>query len=264
MKKSLFVFGLAAIVAMMASCSGSGKETKTITPTFTEFSSGEIAKYVEVVDQPAELTFMGDKGIYLKVTLRLVQDGIKGVDARDINFENFIGCADIDLLNEEEGTMSTTVSMKSDDELKFKKFLTGNMGDTAVFVFERSAYTQEYFKETMKFRPAATADITVEAGDNTSVSDSDSSDAAVSSDSGSEDWDALLDSYEEYVDSYVSLLQKASAGDMSAMTESASFLQKSQELTKKLSSATSGMSLSQVKRYNQINQKMLQAAQNMH
>ena len=90
------------------------------------------------------------------------------------------------------------------------------------------------------------------------------SDAAVSSDSGSEDWDALLDSYEEYVDSYVSMLQKASAGDMSAMTESASFLQKSQELTKKLSSATSGMSVSQVNRYNQINQKMLQAAQNMH
>ncbi|OUO98120.1 DUF6591 domain-containing protein [Barnesiella sp. An22] len=263
MKKTLFVFGLAAIVAMMASCSGSGKETKTITPTFTEFSSGEIAKYVEVVDQPAELTFMDDKGIYLKVTLRLVQDGIKGVDARDINFENFIGCADIDLLNEEEGNMST-VSMKSEDELKFKKFLTGNVGDTAVFVFERPGYSQEYFKETIKFMPAATADITVEAGDNTSVSDSDSSDTAVSSDSGSEDWDSLLDSYEEYVDMYISLLKKASAGDLSAVSEYTSYMSKAQEVSQKMADATSKLSPAQLSRFNKINQKMLQAAQNMN
>lgn len=82
--------------------------------------------------------------------------------------------------------------------------------------------------------------------------------------SDGEDWDALLNSYEEYVNSYVSMLQKASAGDMSALTESASFLQKAQELTQKLSSATSGMSSAQLSRFNEINQKMLQAAQNMN
>lgn len=79
-----------------------------------------------------------------------------------------------------------------------------------------------------------------------------------------EDWDAALDSYEEYVDSYILLLKKANAGDVSALSEYPSLLQKAQEMGEKVSSVSNDLSASQLSRYNRINQKMLDAAQEMN
>lgn len=79
-----------------------------------------------------------------------------------------------------------------------------------------------------------------------------------------EDWDAVLDSYEDYVDSYISMLEKAQAGDMDALSEYPTFLQKAQELGQKMSVASSELSASQLNRYNRINQKMINAAQGMN
>lgn len=82
--------------------------------------------------------------------------------------------------------------------------------------------------------------------------------------SDGEDWDSLLDSYEEYVDMYISLLKKASAGDLSAVSEYTSYMSKAQEVSQKMADATSKLSPAQLSRFNKINQKMLQAAQNMN
>mgnify|MGYP000662458091 FL=1 len=82
--------------------------------------------------------------------------------------------------------------------------------------------------------------------------------------SDGEDWDSLLDSYEEYVDMYVSLLKKASSGDLSAVSEYTSYMSKAQEVSQKMADATSKLSPAQLSRFNKINQKMLQAAQNMN
>ena len=82
--------------------------------------------------------------------------------------------------------------------------------------------------------------------------------------SDGEDWDSLLDSYEEYVDMYVSLLKKASSGDLSAVSEYTSYMSKAQEVSQKMANATSKLSPAQLSRFNEINQKMLQAAQNMN
>lgn len=257
---------------MMASCSESGEEPKNITPTTTEFSAGEVAKYVEVVDQPAELTYTEKEYhqyLRLKVTLKLIQDGIKDVDARDIHFQSsFLGGVYINLVDE-SGSRIDALSMRSEDDLKFKKFLTGNMGDTAVFVFEvnygNDELAKERFKNAVQFTPDETPTSIVLGGEsNATVSDSDSSDAAVSSDSDGEDWDSLLDSYEEYVDSYISLLKKASDGDLNAMSEYADHLNKAQEFSKKLTDSTDEMTVSQVNRFNKITQKMLQAVQEMN
>lgn len=92
--------------------------------------------------------------------------------------------------------------------------------------------------------------------------ESDDSSAEESGDK--EDWDAVLDSYEEYVDSYISLLKKANAGDLDALSEYPSLLQNAKEMGEKLSTASSDLSASQISRYNRINQKMLNAAQEMN
>lgn len=272
MKKTLFVFGLAAIVAMMASCSGS--DGSKIKPTDTKFLSGTVSKCLVVADKPAELSIVEDedstKSIYLKVTLQMVRSGLKNVDPNDIDFEDVYNGAEINLVDK-NGNELFDLEVRDEDELKLKNLLTGDEGSTADIIFECSyneAKKAKVFEKVTQFTPYEAANIVIENEDGEYIewdgSSDFSSDAAVSSDSGSEDWDALLNSYEEYVNSYVSMLQKASAGDMSALTESASFLQKAQELTQKLSSATSGMSSAQLSRFNEINQKMLQAAKNMN
>lgn len=86
-------------------------------------------------------------------------------------------------------------------------------------------------------------------------------DDELSSSSGSEDWDALLDSYEEYVNKYVSVMKKASKGDLSAMSEYPALMEKAQEFSDKMKNAQGSMSTSQWARYNKITMKMLEAAE---
>ena len=93
--------------------------------------------------------------------------------------------------------------------------------------------------------------------------DDSDSDTETSSSSGSEDWDALLDSYEKYVDKYISYVKKAAKGDMTALAEYPSLMEKAQEFSEKLQNAQGDMSASQWTRYNKISMKMMKAAQEM-
>ena len=83
------------------------------------------------------------------------------------------------------------------------------------------------------------------------------------SSSDSIDWDALLQSYEEYVDEYISFVKKAANGDMDALTEYPALMEKAQEFSVKMQNAQNDMSTSQWTRYNKITTKMLKAAQEM-
>jgi len=98
--------------------------------------------------------------------------------------------------------------------------------------------------------------------DNDSDNDSDYDDEISSA--SSEDWDELLESYEEYVDKYISYVKKASNGDMDALSEYPALLEKAQEFSDKMKNAQSDMSASQWAKYNKITMRMLEAAQNMN
>ena len=95
-----------------------------------------------------------------------------------------------------------------------------------------------------------------------SLPENDSSEYDTSS-SGSEDWDALLTSYEKYVDKYISYVKKAAKGDMTALAEYPSLMEKAQEFSDKLQRAQGEMSASQWARYNKITMKMANAAREM-
>ena len=88
--------------------------------------------------------------------------------------------------------------------------------------------------------------------DSSTESQTDLSDAT----SGSADWDKLLDSYEEYVDKYISFMSKAQNGDMNALTEYPALLEKAQELGNELSAAQGSLSASQLSRYLKITNKL--------
>lgn len=116
-------------------------------------------------------------------------------------------------------------------------------------------------------------DATTSALSDESASTSDESEAqaeaeaneseSASASSSSEDWEALLSSYEEYVDEYISFAKKAKNGDMAAMAEYPKLLQKAQDLSSKLESAKGQMSSAQTARYMKILNKMNQAAVSM-
>ena len=92
-----------------------------------------------------------------------------------------------------------------------------------------------------------------------SSSTSSTSSAAVTS-GGSENWDKLLKDYEAYTDKYIKLLKKASAGDMSAMTEYVEMLEKAQNLQESLENADDDMSAAQLQKFNEIQMKLINAA----
>lgn len=164
-----FIF-TALFAAMLVSCS-SGVGPKEITPTSTDFTSGELAKFIEVVDQPSELTYaekdgaIGTQYIRLKVTLKMTKDGFKNVDARDIHFTSLWTVAIINLVDE-NGTTIQDLSVKSEDMLKLQKLLTGSEGDSEEIVFEGEYHNSDdapkWFEQASQFTPYLTGDISVE------------------------------------------------------------------------------------------------------
>ena len=83
------------------------------------------------------------------------------------------------------------------------------------------------------------------------------------SSTSSKDWDRLLDDYESYVDQYIKLMKKASSGDLSAMTEYVSFLEKAEKLEEELNEAKNDLSVAQSQRLIKISKKMSNAALGM-
>lgn len=103
-------------------------------------------------------------------------------------------------------------------------------------------------------------------GNSSSYADSDMSDSSDDDDelsessSGTEDWDAILDSYERMVDKYIAYANKVADGDTNVMTEAASIMEEAQEYADKLKNANDNLSSSQLSRLNRISAKMAKAA----
>lgn len=89
----------------------------------------------------------------------------------------------------------------------------------------------------------------VEDDDNGSLNFSSSTDS-------SEDWNAVLDSYENYVAKYTALYKKAQNGDMDALSEYPALMKQAQNLSEKLTDAKGSMSEEQWARYVKITNKM--------
>jgi hypothetical protein len=83
--------------------------------------------------------------------------------------------------------------------------------------------------------------------------------ASASSGSGT-NWNSLLDQYEKFVDDYVAAMQKAAAGDISAMTNAMSLMEQAESLSGRLANASADLSAVQAARLLQIQTKLTNAA----
>ena len=79
------------------------------------------------------------------------------------------------------------------------------------------------------------------------------------SSSSSEDYDAVLDEYEEYTNKLLSMLKKVEAGDMSAYADYIGLVESMTSLDKKLANAKKEMTTAQAARFLRIQTKYLKA-----
>jgi hypothetical protein len=158
-------------------------------------------------------------------------------------------CITADVLNETGIPVSTNLDKYGYDP--FEKCLSLNAGETIWLEFSCRASHDEAKKVKL------ISSLVKNAISNTSDENK------LSSSSDSEDWNAVLKSYEEYIDKYIVLLKKAKNGDASAMTEYVSMMEKATELSEKMQNAGSNLSTSQMTKFLKLQTKLTNAALEM-
>ena len=168
MKKSSILLAVLSMFVLGA-CSSS-HAPKEISPSSTDFTSGELAKLIEVVDEPSQLSFAEKDGavesqyLMLKVKLRLTKESpdLQAVDPRDIDFASLLSVATVNLVDA-NGIKVQTLSVKSEDLLKLKKLLQQKVGDEETITFEEEFHNSKeapkWYEQTQSFIPWQTGDI---------------------------------------------------------------------------------------------------------
>ena len=273
-------FVMAVITLVMASCGGSEDSVKFESNTI--MYNGEPT--LEIVDatltmestecRSGAVTFTEDRPV-LRVTFKVVKKVEEKVIRGSLSFQAYdadgsrlknlkFSAGDIEqeeklgeLLNKEVGTTET---IKFGPNKRGERYMNFEVEKLDMFKvkYELELYTQQDEDDYNNKYVFSTS-----PSDDEEVDSSESDDEEVdSSESNDEDWDATLDSYEKYVNDYISLMKKAKNGDMDALSEYPSILENAQKLSEKLQNAKGSMSSSQLSRYVKITNKMTQAAAN--
>ena len=223
---------------------------------------GKLSSYFTLVDK----TYKYKKGIVDEVNVELqciepLPENLKAYIAVEVLDEdgNVISASkadawsfsDYDVLRQASSGQTVTIKIENHE----------NVGEEIPAKIRLSSIVEE--DDEINGSNSLTSDESSSDDDVASILD-ESDDDIISTSSGSEDWDNLLQSYEQYVDKYISYLKKASKGDMTALSEYPALMQKAQEFGDKMKNAQSNMSASQWAKYNKITMKMLEAAQEMN
>ena len=288
MKTIKFLFlSVATMLVVVTSCKGGSKSSYEAGEQSVELKadgvSGESADLISIKDGMYTLNFTnsyeGDDDKYgrqnFSIKVKLVLQ--KPFDETTEPDSAYLYDCELALIDK-NGVVLTTLdlgqgSLDSDTKKELKKFLMSEAGTEKEFLFTTHMSNAEHafsciekaasFK-IVKLKIEKEKTYSVAASENTGSDAEESADVSESGDeasaSGSEDWDSLLKSYEEYVDKYISLTKKASKGDMSAMAEYPELMEKAQGFADKMENAKDDMSASQWARYMKITNKMAQAA----
>lgn len=291
MKKELILsMAFIASAFIITSCSEKKEEKAVLTPETTHIK-GDLADYFEVVDK--EYTVTDDWGDMVSIEVKRTDVDyafdLKGVEPYGTYGQGVAAHAGfgIEVLDEDGNVIEKTAAtasglggMYSSDDMK--EALKLKAGETGTV---RWSFNFDSDEKPAKFRltsayetvdssswdsDSTTSDDDDESfldddDDESSLDDDDDSDSHSSSSSkDSKDWDALLKSYEQYVDKYITYVKKASKGDMSALKEYPSLMEKAEEFGNKIQNAQDDMSASQWAKYMKITQKMLSAASDIN
>ena len=283
-RNNVFGFIVMCLVSLLSftSCNNAkdGKVELDVTNAEVEGDNNDIVS-IEDGNYTLVGTVKGDMGqeLYIQVKVRLKNPVKKS--AEEISFVT--GNVNLDIIDENDMSM-IKLPLKENEE--FKKFITeGKEDDTKEFKFSYVMNDKDQYAQIMKEAKSVklvdlslynyeNTDMIADEGsasydediDNSSdIDNSDDNDETSDDDSSfdetSEDnnLDELLDKYEEYYDTYISLMKKAKNGDMSAVVEYGKYLKKSQELSKKIEQAKGDLTTSQLARFQKIQMKLMKA-----
>ncbi len=283
-RNNVFGFIVMCLVSLLSftSCNNAkdGKVKLDVTNAEVEGDNNDIVS-IEDGNYTLVGTVKGDMGqeLYIQVKVRLKNPVKKS--AEEISFVT--GNVNLEIIDKNDMSM-IKLPLKENEE--FKKFITEDKeDDTKEFKFSYVMNDKDQYAQIMKEAKSVklvdlslynyeNTDMIADEGsasydediDNSSdIDNSDDNDETTDDDSSfdetSEDnnLDELLDKYEEYYDTYISLMKKAKNGDMSAVVEYGKYLKKSQELSKKIEQAKGDLTTSQLARFQKIQMKLMKA-----
>lgn len=261
--KIVIYLALVTLAVCFAACGG-GESTYDITVDNATIG-GKLSQYFTLVDKTYKYNqeeYHGNVIVELKCIQPLPEDlsAYIGVDVLDEDgtvissqkAESW-SFADYEVLRQASPDEIVTIKIKNRNKIENSNPAKIRLTSIVNEVKESSYSSSSSSKNIGRIVSVA------EDSDNTT----EAKEVAESSSSSSEDFDAVLDSYEKYVDKYISFMKKASNGDLTAMAEYPSLLQQAEEFGDKLERAKGDLTASQMARFNKIQAKMLKAAQEM-
>lgn len=287
MKKLISIlFVVCAIVFAQTSCSSGAKsQEKDITAKSVNIE-GDSAEYVSVPDGTYKLIGKSvDGNTKVSITIKIKLE--RKVNLKNLTFGLSQGF-ELNLLDEAGSSLFVSLNMNDGEQNKLKKFLlTGNVGDVEEFTFEDTSISAKDYKKLFeKVGGFELSDVDFELDDSsesafdsesTSLDDDAASDDETTEESADEssddeetsestdgtNYDELLTAYERYYNKYISILKKASKGDMTSMQEAAELMQEANNIGEKMANAKGEMSVAQWARFQKIQLKLIKAAQEL-
>lgn len=253
MKKSLKVFLSIIIgIVLMSSCGGGKSDVAKVKPEKIQIT-GDLSEYLQIIDGEYEVT--DNFGAHLSIKVKALK-ALKEDEMKDKNFE-----LSASLLNENgmpiSGTGDLICYVNNYDKL-INLLKSGSGEEIVELTSMLGEYNAKEHADKVKKFSVSSSMKEIEEGYSSS-----SDETEASSSENNEDWDAVLTSYESYIDQYIKLMKKAKNGDTSAMTEYASMMEKATDLSEKMQNAGDELSTSQMKKFMKLQTKLASAAADM-
>lgn len=264
--KNIYISLLACVSMLLATTSCSDKPTELKISPITTALKGDLSDYYEVVDKEYKV----ESGFAHTIIVEIKRNNTPfAFDVNDVDPYGTYGTSSdkkvsvgfgIETFDEQGNPVyiyNPTEGNMYDDTKALIKLPNGESGFISMSLF----FEGDQAEKAKTFKISSIYNINEDSDDSDdATSNSSTSEVSTTSDNN---WDSVIDDYEEFIDNYIVLLKKAKAGDASAMTEYASMLANAQNLQGKLSNAQSSLSTAQAARFSKIMTKMASAAASM-
>ena len=247
------MLSMCAMIACVVcvSCSG-GKSIEKMIP----------ASKVEITGNGAELIKInGDIKLYTvqsewKKSRRLILASVEISNAVQQEIDGISGYTSFNLLDENYAIIDDQYGMVMQDISAIISLIGSEPGSSKFIVFEpkygnsnKKKYIADLIDkvERISFKFETTEPVYITTTSSSSTTSTSSS------------WDSVLNEYDKFVNQYISLYKKAMNGDMNALTEYTSYLEKIDVLSDKLDAAEGSMTTAQMNRYLKITERMTNA-----
>lgn len=249
----------------LASCKG---KPSPIKPGSTSLQ-GDLATYYEVVDK--EYTFIGYGDI--TIDFKKVKDGLPAPWHSSMKYgpyddPTYYQLKFIITFLDENGNILEEKELGSEASEKLANLQNGDSTKVVLSWIGKSARRKAKtftvrgtFERGEQSRFSSSSESTEPSTEMTDAISEISTEEATedNSSSSSEDYDAVLDEYEEYTNKLLSMLKKVEAGDMSAYADYMGLVESRTSLDKKLANAKKEMTTAQAARFLRIQAKYLKA-----